>query len=70
MSDGALTQEEINELLSESEAEKSVRKKKWILENIKIIKELNIDELEDQLMLDILFNAVKETIMIKNRGAR
>jgi len=67
MSD-TLSQDEINELLTDTEAEAFDRKRLWILENIEYIKTFSYDKYEDQLHLDTLTNLIK--LMKNYHGAQ
>jgi len=57
MSDGALTQEEINELFTETDEEKFERRKNWILREIEIM-EISNDKYGSLLYLDAIINII------------
>jgi len=64
MSD-ALSQDEIDKLLTESEEEKFERKRAWILRNIKNIETLNFNLVDDTIIIDALMNIVKIMMTMK-----
>jgi hypothetical protein len=65
MSDGALTQEEINEILADTEEQAFGRKKAWVLRNIKNIGTLNFNLMEDAIIIDALMNIIRMMMTMK-----